>query len=687
MSVKIPSKFINREVSWLSFNERVLQEAEDDSNPIIERMKFLGIFSNNRDEFFRVRVANIKRVADLSGNNLLSTGENPKIVLDKILKLVLKQQIRFDKVFKRLIKDLQKENIYFLNETQIGDDHKEFVRDFFVDKVRTNIVPIIINKRESFPFLKDASTYMFVKMYNKRDKNQKSEYALIEIPSGQVDRILILPSSDKKKYLIMLDDIIRYNLPQVFSIFNYDTIEAYNIKVTRDAGLDIDEDISKSLVDKLSKGIKNRQVGEPVRFVYDDQMPLDMRKLIEKKMKLRKNDNLIPGGRYHNFKDYIAFPQIGNSKLLNPFLPPLANKDLEGVASIIDVIKKKDVACFYPFQKFDYVIDFLRQAAIDPNVTTIKINIYRVANNSRIINALINAAKNGKDVTVLIELRARFDEHNNIKWSQNLEEEGVKVHFGLPGLKVHSKLIMVKRKEGRGQTTYVHVGTGNFHEKTAKIYSDASLLTSDKRIANDIEKVFDFVESPYINKRFNNIIISPYNTRSKFIRLINQEIRNAKKGKPAKITIKLNNFNDPELITKFYEASCEGVEIKMIIRGICSLVPGVKDLSENIEVVSIVDRYLEHIRMFHFHNAGNELFFIGSADWLVRNLDRRVEVTTPIYDSEIQNNMREFLNLQLKDNVKARVIDERGKNKYVIKKGKKIRSQIEQYNYFKSLLD
>ena len=682
----MPSKFINREVSWLSFNERVLQEAEDDSNPIIERMKFLGIFSNNRDEFFRVRVANIRRVAELPGIKFLSTGEDPKLVLGDILKKVLKQQNRFDRVFKRLMKDLQKESIYFLNETQISEDHKDFVRDFFVDKVRTNIVPIIINKRKSFPFLKDASTYMFVKMYNKKDKNQKFEYALIEIPSGQVDRILILPSNDKKKYLIMLDDVVRYNLPQVFSIFNYDTIEAYNIKVTRDAELDIDEDISKSLVDKLYKGVKNRQVGEPVRFVYDIEMPKDMKQFIEKKMKLQKSDNLIPGGRYHNFKDYIAFPEIGSSQLLNPSMPPLPNKDLEGVSSIIDVIKKKDVACFYPFQKFDYVIDFLRQAAIDPNVTTIKINIYRVANNSRIINALINAVKNGKDVTVLIELRARFDEHNNIKWSQKLEEEGVKVNFGLRGLKIHSKLILVKRKEGRSQTSYVHVGTGNFHEKTAKIYSDASLLTSDKRIANDIEKVFDFVERPYINKRFNNIIISPYNTRTKFLQLINQEIKNAKKGKPAKIIIKLNNFNDPELIKKFYEASCAGVEIKMIVRGICSLVPGVKDLSENIDVISIVDRYLEHVRMFHFHNDGNELFFIGSADWLVRNLDRRVEVTAPIYDPEIQNNMREFLRLQLKDNVKARIIDEKGRNKYVPKKGKRIRSQTEQYKYFKSLL-
>lgn len=689
MSGKMPNKFINREISWLSFNERVLQEAEDERNPLVERMKFLGIFSNNRDEFFRVRVANIKRVADLPGDNKLSSGEDPKEVLDKILKIVLKQQTRFDKAYSKLIKELQKENIYFLNEDQISGEHVKFVKDFFADKVRTNIVPIIIDKKKPFPFLKDASTYMFVKMYNKGAKSDKTEYALIEIPTGQVERLLKLPSIWKKKFLIMLDDVIRYNLPQVFSIFNYDTIEAYNIKVTRDAELDIDDDISKSIVDKLSKGIKNRQVGEPVRFVYDAEMPADMKSFIVKKLKLQKSDNMIPGGRYHNFKDYIGFPDIGSSKLENPALPVLPHRDLEGVSSIMDVIKKKDVVCFYPFQKFGYVIDFLRQAAIDPHVTEIKINIYRVANDSRIINALINAVKNGKDVTVLIELRARFDERNNIKWSKVLEEEGVKVHFGLPGLKVHSKLIMVKRMEGRKVNTYVHVGTGNFHEKTAKIYSDASLLTSDKRIANDIEKVFDFIERPYMNKRFNNIIISPYNTRSKFLRLINQEIRNAKKGKKARIVIKLNNFNDVELINKLYEASCEGVEIKMIMRGICSLVPGVKDLSENIEVISIVDRFLEHIRMFQFHNGGDELFFIGSADWLVRNLDKRVEVTTPIYDKEIQDQMREFLNLQLKDNVKARIIDEKGSNKYVSKKSKDktIRSQIAQYNYFKSLLE
>lgn len=687
MSAKLPPKWINREISWLSFNERVLQEAEDVSNPLIERLKFLGIFSNNRDEFFRVRVANTKRVADLPGNNMLSTGEDPKVVLDLILKSVLKQQTRFDKIYNSLIKELHKENIVFINEHEIHEDQELFVKSYFAEKVRTNLVPILIDKRKSFPFMKDASTYMFIKMYNKNAKVKKTDYALLEIPSNSGPRIVTLPERNGKKYLMMIDDIIRYNLPQVFSIFNYDTIEAYNIKLTRDAELDIDEDISKSIVDKLSKSVKNRQVGEPVRFVYDAEMPDDMKQLVLKKLKLQRSDNLIPGGRYHNFKDFIGFPEINEKKFLNPSLPPLPQKDLEGVPSIMDVIRKKDVVCFYPFQKFDYVIDFLRQAAIDPHVTVIKINIYRVAPNSKIINALINAVKNGKDVTVLIELRARFDERNNIKWSKVLEDEGVKVQFGLAGLKVHSKLILVKRKEGRTEKTYVHVGTGNFHEKTARIYSDASLLTSDKRITNDIEKVFDFIERPYINKRFNNIILSPYNTRARFVKMIDIEIKNAKKGKKARIIIKLNNFNDPELINKLYEASCEGVEIKMIIRGICSLVPGVKDLSENIEVTSIIDRYLEHIRMFNFYNGGDELFFIGSADWLVRNLDKRVEVTTPIYDKDIQDQMRAFLDLQLRDNVKARIIDEKGRNKYVKRKGKKIRSQIEQYNYFKALLE
>jgi|TARA_B100000795_G_scaffold268890_1_gene256809 polyphosphate kinase len=686
MKEKVPTHWINRDISWLSFNERVLQEAEDPNNPVIERMRFLGIFSNNRDEFFRVRVANIKRVADLTADVKLSTGENPKVVLDKILKVVLKQQVRFDKAYVKLLKELEKDDIYFLNEKQIKGHHVSFIKDFFADKVRTALVPIIIDKKAPFPFLKDAATYMFVKMYNKKDKKSKIEYALLEIPTGSIQRIIALPNILEKQFLIMLDDIIRYNLPQVFSIFKYDTIEAYNVKLTRDAELDIDEDISKSIVDKLSRSIKNRKAGDPVRFVYDAEMPDDMKVLIIRKLKLKK-DNLIPGGRYHNFKDFIAFPEVGKSKLRNTPLPPLPNKDLEGSESIMDVLKIKDVMLFYPFQKFDYVIDLLRQAAIDPNVTTIKINIYRVASNSKIINALINAVKNGKDVTVLIELRARFDEQNNIGWSEALEAEGVKVSFGLAGLKIHSKLIMIKRKEGRSENTYVHIGTGNFHENTARIYSDVSLLTSDKRITNEIEKVFEFIERPYLNKRFTNIIVSPFNTRTRFIKLIDKEISNVRKNKKALIIIKLNNLNDPELINKLYEASCEGVTVKLIIRGVCSLVPGVKDLSENIEVISIIDRFLEHVRLFYFYNDGDELFYQGSADWLVRNLDKRVEVTTPIYDKEIKKQVKHFLELQLKDNVKARLINRRGSNKYVVCKGKKVRSQLEQYRYFESMLE
>lgn len=685
MKAKLPIQWINREKSWLSFNERVLQEAEDKSNPLIERIRFLGIFSNNRDEFFRVRVANIKRVAELPGKNTLSTGEDPKDVLDNILKVVLKQQLRFDKSYNQLLKELQKEDIYFVRDTEIDKEHEQFVKEYFVEKVRTALVPIIIDKKEPFPFMKDAGTYMFIKMYNKKAGVKGSvEYALLEIPQS-VARIHTLPSIGKKKFLIMVDDIIRFNLRQIFSIFKYDTIEGYNIKMTRDAELDIDEDMSKSIVDKLSKSVKDRQVGELVRFVYDSETPTDMKTFIVKKLKLQKKDNLIPGGRYHNFKDFIDFPDIGEVKLRNQNLPPLTNKLLEESESVLDVIKKQDIMLFYPFHKFDYVIDVLRQAAIDPNVTTIKINIYRVASNSKIINALINAVKNGKDVTVLIELRARFDEKNNIAWSKKLEEEGVKISFGLPGLKIHSKLILIKRKEGRKLNSYVHVGTGNFHEKTARIYSDVSLLTSDPRITNEIEKVFEFIDRPYINKRFNSLLISPFNTRSRFVKLIDTEIKNVLKGGDGKIIIKLNNLNDPELINKLYEASCAGVKIKMIIRGICSLVPGVKDLSENIEVISIVDRFLEHVRLFYFWNGGDEQYYTGSADWLVRNLDKRVEVTTPIYDESIKKQLKDFLDFQLKDNVKAREINAKGNNKYVSSKGKAIRSQIEQYKYFKNL--
>lgn len=688
MAGKLPEKWINREISWLSFNERVLQEAEDPKNPLIERMRFLGIFSNNRDEFYRVRVATVRRLMEVPKRQKKQLPEYPDDVFSDIQKTVLKQQDRFDKTYEIISDELSKNGIHFVNEKEVTEKQGKFVRDYFNDKVRTALVPILIRPTKKFPFLKDASNYLIVKLYNKGDKlAKKIEYALIEIPSDEIERIIEIPSDTKEKYLILVDDIIRYCLPEVFSFFNLDTVEAYAIKMTRDAELDIDEDISKSLVDKLSKSIKNRQVGEPVRFVYDATLPNDVYDLIVKKLKLEKSDSLIPGGRYHNFKDFIAFPQIGTKKLRNEDIEPVVCPELENEPSILEVVKKKDVLLFYPYQKFDHLIDFLRESAIDPKVTEIKINLYRVAKRSKVINALVNAVKNGKDVTVLVELRARFDEQNNIKWSNVLQEQGVKVIFGLPGLKVHSKLIIVTRKEGRSEVKYAHIGTGNFNEKTANVYSDISLLTSDKKLTNEVDKVFDFIERPYFNKRFTSLVLSPFNTRTKFIRLLNNEIRNAKKGRPAWAVIKLNNMNDPELIRKMYEASCCGVKLKLIIRGVCSLVPGVKDLSENIEVVSIIDRFLEHVRLMSFCNNGDNLYFVGSADWLTRNLDKRIEVTAPIYDKALQTQLKTFLDIQLQDNVKSRIIDEKGSNKY--KKRKKnepiVRSQIEIYKYFSNL--
>jgi polyphosphate kinase len=688
--MKLPEKWINREISWLNFNERVLQEAEDESNPLIERMRFLGIFSNNRDEFFRVRVATIRRLTDFTKREKLLLNEDPDEVFKEVQKLVLKQQARFDKAHQIIVGELAKNNIHFVNEKQLTGKQEKFVRNYFNDKVRTALVPILIRPNKPFPFLKDNANYLIVKIYNKKvvSKNNKVELALIEIPSDELGRILQIPSPSDEKYLILLDDIIRLCLPEVFSFFNLDTIEAYSLKLTRDAELDIDEDISKSLVDKLSKSIKNREVGEPVRFVYDANLPKDIYEFVIRKLKLEKSDSLIPGGRYHNFKDFIDFPEIGAKMLRNERLKPLVCPDLHNQPSILEVLRKKDVLLFYPYQKFDHLIDFLRESAIDPKVKSIKINLYRVAKKSKIINALVNAVENGKEVTVLVELRARFDEQNNIRWANYLQEEGVKVTFGLPGLKVHSKLIVVSRLEGSVERKYAHVGTGNFNEKTANLYSDISLLTCDPKITNEVEKVFDFIDRPYFNRRFSTLVLSPFNTRSKFINYLNEEIKNAKKGLPAYAIIKLNNINDPELVRKLYEASCAGVKIKMIIRGVCSLVPGVKNLSENIEVISVIDRFLEHVRLFVFCNNNDPLYYIGSADWLTRNLDKRVEVTTPIFDKRLQKQIQQFVDIQLSDNVKARYLDEDGLNKYKKPKNSEpiIRSQLKIYEYFSDLL-
>lgn len=679
------SIFVNRELSWLAFNERVLQEAADDTVPLIERIRFLGIFSNNRDEFFRVRVATVKRMIDLGKKAKAIFGSDPEAVMDQIQKTVLKQERQFNEVYQSIRTELGERGIYIINERQLSREQHSFVLDYFKNKVRPAMVPVMLDKTTSALSLKDKVIYLAIKLY-KKDKPKKARYAYVEIPSQVLPRFLVLPEKAGKKYIILLDDIIRLGLADVFRIFRFDTIEAFTFKITRDAELDIDNDISAGWLEKMEQGLRNRKIGDPVRFVYDREMPKDMMDVLTMHLGLFEIENIIPAARYHNFKDFMDFPDIGASYLRNDALPPVKHKDLKDKISYIDVIAKKDLFLSYPYQTFNYIIDLLREAAIDPKVTSIQINLYRVAKNSKIINALINAAKNGKTVNVIVELQARFDEENNIKISNKLQDEGVNVIFGVPGLKVHSKLILITRKEGRKIRYYSHIGTGNFHEGTARIYGDHALLTANQEIGKEVAKVFEFFQKNYKRAIYRHLIVSPYNVRRKFVNFINREIRNAKNGKEAYIILKLNNLVDEQMIKKLYEASQAGVKIKMMVRGICSLIPGKKGLSENIECYSVVDRFLEHARVLVFCNNGDEEIFISSADWMTRNLDFRVEVTTPIYDPDIKKEIREILDIQFSDNVKCRIVDKNQKNRYRIPKEDetKVRSQLTLYNYFKN---
>lgn len=683
------TEIINRDISWLSFNERVLQEANDDRVPLVERLRFLGIFSNNQDEFFRIRVASLQRMDALPSKAKKQLGFDPRKILEKIQKTVVSQQHAFETAFGSILKKLQKKGIFHINEKSLTPKQSLFVKAYFQEVVRPTLVPIMLDKKSRFPDLKDKVIYLAIKLGYKRNL-ENYKYSLIEVPSQVVSRFLVVPDERKDRTnVILLDDVIRHCLSEIYSIFDYDKHEAYTIKITRDAELDLVDDVSKGIIEKLSRGLKKRKKGEPVRFVYDQDIPKDLLQYVLKRLDLEENDPIIPGGRYHNFKDFIKFPSVGTSALEYEPLPPLPHKHLKSAKSVLNVIKQRDVLLSYPYQSFSYVIDLLREAAIDPDVRSIKINLYRVAERSKIINALLSAAKNGKEVTVIIELQARFDEENNIKMANKLEDEGVKVIFGVQGLKVHSKLILISRTEMGKENLYAHVGSGNFHEGSAKIYCDHSLLTADVRITKEVARVFTFFNANYQRGTYRYLFVSPFNTRNRFIELINNEIKNARRRHEAYITLKLNNLTDTELISKLYEASQEGVKIKLIIRGMCSLLPGVKGLSDNIEALSIVDRFLEHSRVMIFGNDGNELIFVSSADWMERNLDKRVEVTVPIFDSEVRAQIRNVIGLQLKGTAKARILDKDQKNKYRFElyPGKEqFRSQIETYNYFKKQL-
>lgn len=672
---KIP--LVNREVSWLSFNDRVLQEAEDPANPLLERLRFLGIYSNNRDEFFRVRIATLKRMTKLGKKAQELLGGNPKSILDQLQKRVIASSLRFDRIYTELLHALEKKRIHIIDQKQLTIEQGEWVTNFFRERVMPSLFPIMLDSAPSFPYLKDKSIYFAIKM-ERRERTKKPRYGLIEVPTDNLSRFVVLPPKGANQYVMLLDDVIRHCLHDIFPVYEYSRISAYTIKLTRDAELDIDNDISKSFIEKISGSLKKRKRGTPVRFLYDKAMPPDMLRFLRKKLKVIKQDNIIPGSRYHNFKDFINFPTLGHRELAWPNQPPIPHPAFTVGESMFSIIRNRDIMLHFPYHSFHHIIDLLREASVDPKVKKIQITIYRIARNSNIANALINALKNGKEVVVVMELQARFDEENNITWANRLQEEGAKVIFGVPGIKVHSKLFLISRKE-EGQTIdYAHVGSGNLNEATAKIYTDKTLLTTDRRITDEVQEVFNFYNDNLKPGNYKNLAVAPFNMRKKFTHLIQKEIDNAKEGKPAWMIIKLNNLVDREMILKLYEASRAGVKIKLLVRGTCSLVPKVKGYSENIDALSIVGRYLEHTRVFIFCNGGDEKYFISSADWMSRNLDHRSEVAVPIYDTESQQEMKHIINLQLRDNCKARIIGGSQENSYR-KAGlhKSLNSQVE----------
>lgn len=690
--IKNKNQYINREISWLSFNERVLQESADKNVPLIERLRFLGIFSNNLDEFFKVRYATVKRIVDAgrTGKSVLG-GESAKDLLEEITEIVIKQQTQSLKILGDIEKELETQDIFLINESEISEEQSCFIKNYFIEKVSPVLMTIILNDMVGFPMLKDTAAYLAVKMTLKKQPDSKTRikekrYALIEIPKG-IDRFVVLPKEGDKSYIIILDDLIRYCLGSIFNMFEYESISAHMLKITRDAELDMDNDLSKSFIEKISSSVEHRKISDPVRFVYDKKIGKDTLNFLKEKMDIEDTDSVIPGGRYHNRRDYMGFPSLGRKDLMYKQITPLPVKGISMEGSLFERIAEKDFLQYTPYHTFSYIIKFLREAALDPKVRDIKITVYRLANNSQVAASLINAVKNGKKVTVQIELQARFDEQANIEYAEQLQAEGVNLIFGVRGLKVHSKICMIEREEGGRTKHYGFVSTGNFNEATARIYTDYTLFTAHEGILKELNKVFDFFETTYKIHKYKHLIVSPHYTKNVFKKLIDKEIQNAKAGKEAYIKIKMNSFTSYKMVDKLYAASRAGVKIQLVIRGICCLIPGVKGMSENIEAISVVDKFLEHPRVFIFGNEGDPKVYISSADWMTRNLDYRVEVGVPIYDKEVRQEILDTFEISWQDNVKARVFSEKHDNAYRKNKNTKIRSQFTTYEYYQNKLD
>lgn len=681
--------FNPRDITWLAFNERVLQEAMDEKVPLHLRIRFLGIFSNNLDEFFRVRVAGLKRAMDFKEKVIAeSFYQPPSKILQRINEIVIRQQQNFDKTWKKIQAEMADQKIFIKNSKNLSAKQKDFVRNYFDEVVESNVIPILLHDNTPMPYLRDKSLYLGVAM-RKKNWQYQSNYAIIEIPSRFVGRFVLLPTEDpEEKNVMLLEDVIAFNLPHIFSYFGYDEFAANAFKVTKDAELDLDNDIRTNFAEKIEKGLKNRRKGKPTRFVFDKDMDKALLELLIRKLNLSKKDSIIPGGKIHNFKHFMDFPDVFEAYEKPVERTSFTHPAFEHGERVTDIILKNDVLLTFPYHKYNPVIDLLREAAMDPDVKSIQITAYRLASSSKIINALIYAARNGKEVTVMLELQARFDEESNLEWKEMLEPEGITVLIGIPNKKVHAKLCVIKKRSHNKTIQYGFVSTGNFNEKTARIYGDHLLMTADRGIMADINKVFNVLKKPKedflpVLKTCKSLLVCPQFMREKIVHHIDKEIEEAKAGRKAEMIIKANSLSDRALITKLYDAAKAGVTIRMIIRGIYCAV-NQKGFKEKIKAISIVDEYLEHARVMYFYNKGSEDIYISSADWMTRNLDYRIEAAAKITDKSLKKELKDILDIQLKDNVKARILDKKLSNEYIRNDKKECRSQIETYNYLKA---
>jgi polyphosphate kinase len=680
------AEYIPRDISWLSFNARVLQEANDPTVTLKDRIRFLGIFSNNLDEFFRVRVATLKRMVELidkKKSTNIDIVESPQFILDEIQRVVLKQQSEFARIWTNINKELVKRKVLIINERKLNAVQKEFVKDYFDNVVRPYIIPLMIENLPELPYLRDKSLYLAIVMRNNQNAYQE-KFSLIEIPSRSIGRFVILPSAPGTKSIILLEDIVKFNLPIIFSHFKFNKFDAHVFKITKDAEIDLDQEVGLNFIEKIAKGIKNRRKGKPVRFVYDKDMNAELLDFLIQKLHLTRKSSIIPGGHIHNFRHFMDFPDVLIEK--EERSKPFAHPAFRNKTQVSEVILKKDVMLHFPYHNYDPVIDMLREAAMDDDVISIKITAYRLASNSKVINALINAARNGKEVTVFLELKARFDEEANLEWKTMMEEEGVKVLVGIPNVKVHAKICIIQKRVQNKLVQYGFISTGNLNEKTARIYADHCLLTANKALLMEVNKVFTYLSNWQLGdkpiEKTKHLLISPISMRSSIMQLINEEIKFVKQGYPSQITVKLNSLSDQILLDQLHKAIKAGVKVNLIIRGILTLKQGMDKSKNPINAISIVDQYLEHARVMIFHNKGNEKVFISSADWMVRNLDHRIEVAVPILDVKIKKELIDIINIQLKDNQKARILDSELNNNYVPSlRMKKVKSQVETHHY------